>query len=95
MVTGKTARKKEGTFRFSIAKGRQVWYADENRKQGGNTMAFLQVEFFSKTLGVASTVNVILPEADMGIGVTAGGGEEKLPTAANRSGWVSPSFKAP
>ena len=42
-------------------------------------MAFLQVEFFSKTLGVASTVNVILPEADMGIGVTAGGREETLP----------------
>ena len=42
-------------------------------------MAFLQVEFFSKTLGVASTVNVILPEADMGIGVTAGGKEETLP----------------
>lgn len=42
-------------------------------------MAFLQVEFFSKALGVASTVNVILPEADMGIGVAAGSGEEALP----------------
>ena len=42
-------------------------------------MAFLQVEFFSNVLKVASTVNVILPEKSMGIGVTAGGGEGKLP----------------
>ncbi len=34
-------------------------------------MAFLQVQFFSKALRVASTVNVILPEAEMGIGVNA------------------------
>lgn len=37
-------------------------------------MAFLQVQFFSETLNVASTVNVILPEQRKGIGVdeTAG-----------------------
>ncbi len=34
-------------------------------------MAFLQLQFFSKALNVASTVNVILPEANQGIGVTA------------------------
>lgn len=34
-------------------------------------MAFLQVQFFSKALDVASTVNVILPERDMGVGVAA------------------------
>ena len=34
-------------------------------------MAFLQVQFFSQTLNVASTVNVILPEPDQGIGVSA------------------------
>ena len=34
-------------------------------------MAFLQVQFYSKTLNVCSTVNVILPEADQGIGVDA------------------------
>ncbi len=34
-------------------------------------MAFLQIQFFSKALNVASTVNVILPEANQGIGVTA------------------------
>ncbi len=33
-------------------------------------MAFCQVQFFSQCLDVASTVNVILPEADMGIGIT-------------------------
>ena len=42
-------------------------------------MAFLQVEFFSNVLKVASTVNVILPEKSMGIGVTAGGREDRLP----------------
>lgn len=31
-------------------------------------MAFLQVQFFSEALTVASTVNVILPEANQGIG---------------------------
>jgi len=36
-----------------------------------NDMAFLQVQFYSKTLNVCSTVNVILPEADQGIGVDA------------------------
>lgn len=36
-------------------------------------MAFLQVDFFSKTLNVASSVNVILPEPSMGIGVEASG----------------------
>ena len=41
-------------------------------------MAFLQVQFFSRTLNVASTVNVILPEKDQGIGVEASG-EEGLP----------------
>lgn len=34
-------------------------------------MAFLQVQFFSAVLNVASTVNVILPEPNMGIGVQA------------------------
>ncbi|MBQ8619763.1 MAG: esterase family protein [Clostridia bacterium] len=34
-------------------------------------MAFLQVQFYSKALNVCSTVNVILPEADQGIGVDA------------------------
>ena len=34
-------------------------------------MAFLQVQFFSKALEVASTVNVILPEPAQGIGVDA------------------------
>jgi len=35
------------------------------------TMAFLQVQFYSKALNVCSTVNVILPEPDQGIGVDA------------------------
>ena len=39
-------------------------------------MAFLQVQFFSKTLNVASTVNVILPEPDQGIGMGASDGAE-------------------
>lgn len=34
-------------------------------------MAFLQVQFYSTTLNVCSTVNVIMPEADQGIGVDA------------------------
>lgn len=34
-------------------------------------MAFLQVQFFSDTLQVASTVNVILPEPNQGIGLSA------------------------
>ncbi len=34
-------------------------------------MAFLQVQFFSAALNVASTVNVILPEINQGIGLTA------------------------
>lgn len=43
-------------------------------KKEENEMAFLQVEFFSQALEVASAVNVLLPEGDMGIGVKAGGG---------------------
>ncbi len=39
-------------------------------------MAFLQVQFFSETLNVASTVNVIMPEPSQGIGVTAAGADE-------------------
>jgi len=39
-------------------------------------MAFLQVQFFSKALNVASTVNVILPEANQGIGLEAKGQNE-------------------
>lgn len=39
-------------------------------------MAFLQVEFFSQALEVASSVNVLLPEGNMGIGVQAGGGTQ-------------------
>ena len=38
-------------------------------------MAFLQVQFFSKVLNVASTVNVILPEANQGIGIQAKKGD--------------------
>ncbi len=34
-------------------------------------MAFLQVDFFSSTLNVASSINVILPEAAQGIGIAA------------------------
>ena len=34
-------------------------------------MAFLQIQFFSAALNVASTVNVILPEANQGIGIGA------------------------
>jgi len=34
-------------------------------------MAFLQVQFFSEALNVASTVNVIMPEPSQGIGITA------------------------
>lgn len=34
-------------------------------------MAFLQVQFYSTVLNVCSTVNVILPEANQGIGVDA------------------------
>ena len=34
-------------------------------------MAFLQVQFFSGVLNVASTVNVIMPEPNQGIGITA------------------------
>jgi len=39
-------------------------------------MAFLQVQFFSEALVVASTVNVILPERNQGIGVDAAGKRE-------------------
>lgn len=42
-------------------------------------MAFLQVQFFSEALSVASTVNVILPEARMGIGIDAAQQENALP----------------
>jgi len=41
-------------------------------------MALLHVNFFSRALGVASAVEVILPEVDQGIGVTASG-EAALP----------------
>jgi len=34
-------------------------------------MAFLQIQFFSDALNVAATVNVILPEANQGIGIQA------------------------
>ncbi|MDO5435164.1 MAG: alpha/beta hydrolase family protein [Clostridia bacterium] len=39
-------------------------------------MAFLQVQFFSESLNVASTVNVILPEVRQGIGVQKGTRQE-------------------
>ncbi len=39
-------------------------------------MAFLQVQCFSAVLNVATTVNVILPEANQGIGITAAGKAE-------------------
>ena len=43
-------------------------------------MALLQIQFFSQTLNVASTVNVILPEGNQGVGI--GTGEEQgLPRA--------------
>ena len=38
-------------------------------------MALLHVHFFSRTRGVASSVDVILPEGEQGIGVTASGGD--------------------
>ena len=41
-------------------------------------MAFLQIQFFSAALNVASTVNVILPEANQGIGMGASR-DERLP----------------
>ncbi len=41
-------------------------------------MALMHVNFFSRTLGVASSVEVIMPESDQGIGVTAAG-EASLP----------------
>ena len=42
-------------------------------------MAFLQVQFFSEALNVASTVNVILPEPRMGIGISAAEQDAALP----------------
>ena len=39
-------------------------------------MAFLQIQFFSAALNVASTVNVILPEANQGIGMGASAAKE-------------------
>ena len=39
-------------------------------------MAFLQVQFFSAVLEVASTINVILPEPAQGIGIDASGKDE-------------------
>lgn len=39
-------------------------------------MAFLQIQFFSEALVVASTVNVILPEANQGIGMGKSGTSE-------------------
>jgi len=42
-------------------------------------MAFLQVDFFSEALNVASSVNVILPEPSMGIGVKSSGEGSALP----------------
>ena len=41
-------------------------------------MAFLQIQFFSSALNVASTVNVIMPEPNQGIGIRSSG-EENLP----------------
>ena len=41
-------------------------------------MAFLQVQFYAKTLRVAAMANVILPENEQGIGINAGE-EETLP----------------
>ena len=42
-------------------------------------MAFLQVQFFSKALVVASTVWVVMPETDMGIGVKGAEGPKAPP----------------
>ena len=39
-------------------------------------MAFLQVQFFSEVLNVASTVNVIMPENSQGIGIKASEGRD-------------------
>ncbi len=41
-------------------------------------MAFLQIHFFSAALNVASSINVILPEANQGIGITASK-DERMP----------------
>ena len=41
-------------------------------------MAFLQVQFFSAALNVASTANVILPEVNQGVGIKASS-ERELP----------------
>ena len=41
-------------------------------------MAFLEIQFFSAALNVASTVNVILPEANQGVGLGASK-DERLP----------------
>ena len=41
----------------------------QNASGRGVSMAFLQIQFFSAALNVASTVNVILPEANQGIGM--------------------------
>lgn len=40
-------------------------------------MAFLQMQFFSAVLNVASTVNVIMPEASQGIGIGGAGGTRR------------------
>ena len=40
-------------------------------------MAFSQIQFYSKTLNVSSTVYVLLPESDQGIGVMAHGNTQE------------------
>lgn len=42
-------------------------------------MAFIQAQFFSEALNVASTVNVVLPEQRQGIGVTGARGDAPPP----------------
>ena len=45
-------------------------------------MALMQVDFFSKVLGMCCQCNVILPQSEQGIGVTGSGEltEKKVPT---------------
>ena len=54
-------------------------------------MALLQVNFFSQILGMAMTMDVILPEGSQGIGVNARpvwDGEEELPVLYLLHGWT-------
>ena len=59
-----------GIINLSRFRKRKKPFRSCNRKEGAEQiMAFLQIQFFSATLNVASTVNVIMPEPNQGIGV--------------------------